>query len=89
MNTLQLRLRFLFSPRILLLLLLIGGGGFLLISLFGEDQVARFSLDSPYLEHVELMIKDRLATLPSLRVGAPATPPCKRLRPPTSCGIAW
>lgn len=61
MNTLQLRLRILFSPRILLLLLLIGGGGFLLINLFGEAQVSAFSLGSPNLEPVEVMIKDRLS----------------------------
>jgi hypothetical protein len=61
MNTLRMRLFCLFSPNCLLWLFVVGGGGYFLISAFGESQVAGFPLDSPYLEPMEVFIKERLS----------------------------
>jgi hypothetical protein len=61
MDTFRMRLLYLFSPRCLFWLLLVGGGGFFLIHSFGESQVAGLHLNVPYLEPLEVFLKEQLS----------------------------
>lgn len=61
MDTFWMRLRVLFCTKCLLWLLVIGGGGYFVISTFGESQVAGFHLNAPFLEPVEVFIKEQLS----------------------------
>ena len=61
MNTISMRLLFLFSPRCLFWLLVIGGGGFFAIYAFGESQVSGIHLNAPYFELLEIYFKSRLS----------------------------
>lgn len=61
MDTIYMRLLYLFSPKCLFWLLVVGGGGFFAIYSFGESQVSGIHLDAPYLEPIEIFLKERLS----------------------------